>query len=131
MSRLSVAAASYALGAAEKLSNVTASTTEKLGRLSASGADHLRALQEKLQKEVKHKTVQAAQRRRAFFMSAAEEQEVVERMYSAKDAWQRRLMAFLQSPRLQGLLTVMVRSDAILTEYGCLTASVSPFVPHS
>lgn len=78
-----------------------------------TSTEHLRQLKAKLQRVRKEQNVQSTQRRRAFFTSAAEEQELVERMYKP-NSLARRLMAFLQSSRLQFALTTMLILDVII-----------------
>jgi hypothetical protein len=81
--------------------------------LYSKSKEHMAAIREKLTKSKEATDLQATQRRRAFFTSAAEEKELAETLFST-GSWQRKVMSFLQSPRLQFLLTASLVFDVLI-----------------
>ena len=82
----------------------TQSRVDAIRDLVARNNENLAKLKSRLKKEKEDSGLNAVQRRRAFFMSAAEEREVVERMYK-KGSIPLLLMNFLQNNKLQLLMT--------------------------
>ena len=83
------------------------------GGLGSAALKHVHGIRDRMRRIKRDRNLQAVQRRRAFFTSAAEELSIVEAWYGAKSKMYK-LMTSLQSPRLQFVLTALLLVDVLI-----------------
>jgi hypothetical protein len=89
------------------------SRIEAIRELVARNNDMLSKLRHRLKKEREASGLNAVQRRRAFFTSAAEERETVEKMYKPGSI-PMSVMDFVQDGRVQMIMTMLLVLDVII-----------------